>query len=142
MDDCFDLIRAISDPTRFTILGIILRHDLCAGAIARRMGITEAAVSQHIKVLKDVGLVRAVRCGHYMHYAVDRELIRRMSDMFSEMAVIERHPCDPSAEGCTAKRLDSCPSEKGVGRCPKLASGEPSCRGCTIVIERTGGMIE
>lgn len=137
MDDWFSCLKALSDPTRLSIVEILLHHDLCAGAVARRLGISESAVSQHIKVLKEVGLVDGVKCGYFMHYAVNRDMLIRLSEAFASMSGIERHPCDPSAEGCTAKRPDSCPAEKGVGRCPKVGTGEPFCRGCRVVMDPT-----
>ena len=50
------ILKALSDETRLSIVAILLNHDICAGAIARRLGISDAAVSQHMKVLREAGL--------------------------------------------------------------------------------------
>lgn len=132
MDDELQCLRALSDRTRFSIVVMLSRHDLCAGAISRRLGITEAAVSQHIKVLRDAGLVISEKYGYYMHYRVDDRRLAEMSDFIMGMTRVERRPCDPEAEGCTAKKVSSCPSEKGRGTCPKLGTGESPCFGCRM----------
>ena len=137
MDGWFDCLKALSDPTRFSIIEILLHHDLCAGAISRRLGISESAVSQNIKVLKDVGLVEGIKCGYFMHYTVNRSILIRISEAFASMSEAERQPCNPSSEGCTAKKVDSCPSEKGVGRCPKIGTGELFYRGCRVIMDVT-----
>ena len=69
MRDPYECMRAMSDPTRFQIVNILLHHDLCAGAVARRLGISDAAVSQHIKVLREVGLVTGEKYGYFIHYS-------------------------------------------------------------------------
>jgi len=56
-------LRAISDPTRRQILQLVRATELPAGAIASRFTITRPAVSQHIKVLRDAGLLEERRQG-------------------------------------------------------------------------------
>ena len=63
MGDPADTLKAMSDETRFRIVTILLNHDICAGAIARRLGISDAAVSQHMRVLREAGLVTSERRG-------------------------------------------------------------------------------
>jgi DNA-binding transcriptional ArsR family regulator len=58
---------ALADPTRQTILGLLRSGPLTVGEIAGRMSVTRPAVSQHLRVLKTVRLVREDREGtrHY-----------------------------------------------------------------------------
>ena len=130
MKDPYSCMKVLSDPTRFSIVNILLHHDLCAGAVARRLGITDAAVSQHIKALREVGLLTGEKYGYFIHYSVDTDCLMELSGFIASMADSVRVPCDPESEGCTAKKRCSCPSEKGQGGCPKRARGEAGCRGC------------
>ena len=75
MDDITGILRALSDETRFSIVTILLNHDICAGAVARRLGVSDAAVSQHMKVLRDAGLVESERRGYFTHYRVNVGLL-------------------------------------------------------------------
>ncbi len=71
------LCRALSVETRVRMLALLQRHSLCVGALARALGITDAAVSQHLRVLRDAGLVVAERRGHFVHYAIDPHTVDR-----------------------------------------------------------------
>ena len=46
---------------------------LCVNALAHRLGVSQSAVSQHLRVLRQAGLVHGVRHGAFVHYSVDRE---------------------------------------------------------------------
>jgi ArsR family transcriptional regulator len=67
-----DVFKALGDPTRLKIMKIVLAkgNNLCVGMIAHKLDITQPAVSQHLKVLKNAGLVEANRMGFHMHYHV------------------------------------------------------------------------
>ena len=95
MGDPADTLKAMSDETRFRIVTILLNHDICAGAIARRLGISDAAVSQHMRVLREAGLVTSERRGYFTHFSVDRDAIRELADFLQTMSGWERGPCDP-----------------------------------------------
>ena len=66
-------LAALSDPTRREILEQLRRGPRAVGEIAAGMTISRPAVSQHLKVLKDSGLVAETRHGtrHYFAIAPD-----------------------------------------------------------------------
>ena len=127
MDDPVDCLCVLSDGTRFSIVSILLNHDLCSAAVARRLGISEAAVSQHMRALREAGLVTPERHGYSTHYAVDRARLVELSGMLMEMAGAVRHPCDPDQEGCTAKGDVKCPVGPCPGPCPRESAGLRPC---------------
>jgi len=53
-----DTLAALADPTRRRIVEMLTQRELAAGDIADRFTLTAAAISQHLKVLRDAGLVR------------------------------------------------------------------------------------
>lgn len=57
------LLRAIAEPRRRAILSLVATEELPAGKIAEHFEITRPAVSQHLQVLKDAGLVTERRDG-------------------------------------------------------------------------------
>ncbi|RVX39794.1 DNA-binding transcriptional ArsR family regulator [Nonomuraea polychroma] len=66
MDEKRDLdgvLRAIAEPRRRAILGLIATNELPAGEIAQHFSVTRSAVSQHLQVLKDAGLITERRDG-------------------------------------------------------------------------------
>lgn len=64
------LFRALSQESRLRIVQLLSQRSLCVGAISNLLGISPGAVSQHLRVLKDAGLVKAERRGYFIHYAV------------------------------------------------------------------------
>lgn len=64
------LLKAIAVEPRAQIIKLLSSRSLCAGALARLLAITPGAVSQHLNVLKECGLVVAQRRGSFMHYRV------------------------------------------------------------------------
>jgi len=69
------LLRAIAEPRRRAILSLVASEELPAGKIAEHFEITRPAVSQHLQVLKDVGLVTERRDGtRRLYRASDKAL--------------------------------------------------------------------
>jgi len=68
--------RAIGDDTRLKIMKLLLENDLCVGALARMLEISKPAVSQHLKVLREAGLVKGDKRGYWTHYEVNRSSLR------------------------------------------------------------------
>jgi DNA-binding transcriptional ArsR family regulator len=62
---------ALGDPTRRKIVEMLAIHELPAGEIARRFDMTAPAVSQHLKLLRDAGLVHVRRDAQRRIYALD-----------------------------------------------------------------------
>lgn len=62
---------ALADPTRRTIFEQLLEHPSAVNELARDLPISRPAVSQHLKVLKDAGLVVDRRAGKQRIYRVD-----------------------------------------------------------------------
>lgn len=76
-EDLARLGRALSVETRVRMLGLLGGRAMCVGALARALGVTDAAVSQHLRVLRDAGLVVAERRGHFVHYTLDPGAVDR-----------------------------------------------------------------
>lgn len=78
-------LKVLSDSTRFELLKALLTRDLCVGALARRLGISEAAASQHLAKLREAGFVRGEKRGYWTHYVVEPERLSRLAGALIEM---------------------------------------------------------
>ena len=68
--------KALADPTRFRLLqAIAATEESACGALAARFPITQAACSQHLKVLADAGLIAMRREGQFNYYRLVRETL-------------------------------------------------------------------
>lgn len=74
-----EIFKALSDPTRLRLVqllnncqeGVCKGGPLCVNALAHQLGVTQSAVSQHLRILRQMGLVRGTRQGTFMHYSLD-----------------------------------------------------------------------
>ena len=75
------LFGALADPTRLKLMKLLTgQHEpgaLCVNALAYRLGVTQSAVSQHLKVLKNAGMVKGEKRGYRVHYFVSQEGLER-----------------------------------------------------------------
>lgn len=86
MSETLEVLKALADPIRFKILDLLLAHDLCVGALARRLGISPSAVSQHLQTLRKAGLVKGEKRGYWTHYSVERRALQKIASELAEMA--------------------------------------------------------
>jgi len=65
------VFQALADPTRREILAILRDGALSAGELARQFPVSRPAVSRHVRVLRDAGLVRQSREKQMLRYSID-----------------------------------------------------------------------
>lgn len=78
-------IAALSDPMRRTILERIVEAPRSVGEIAQDLPISRPAVSQHLKVLKDAGLVQEERAGTRRIYSADGAALGELRTYIDDM---------------------------------------------------------
>src|SRR5262245_39143709 len=66
-----DLFRALGDATRAKIVSSLLQQELCTCDLAELTGITESAVSQHLRLLRALRLVKSRRQGKLVYHSLD-----------------------------------------------------------------------
>jgi DNA-binding transcriptional ArsR family regulator len=71
-------IEAIAHPGRRAMLRLVLDRELPVSELAERTGVSQPAASQHLKVLRDAGLVRGRVDGRRRLYRVDSEGLERL----------------------------------------------------------------
>jgi len=86
MDEILGILKAMADETRLKIINLLLTHDFCVGALAKRLDLSEAAVSQHLQVLRKAGVVKGEKRGYWTHYWVDREVLNQAAENIKMVA--------------------------------------------------------
>ena len=66
-----DLFSALADPTRAKIIHALLRQELCTCDLAAVAGVSESGVSQHLRILRALHMVKARRAGKFVYYSLD-----------------------------------------------------------------------
>ncbi|MCR5088485.1 MAG: metalloregulator ArsR/SmtB family transcription factor [Oscillospiraceae bacterium] len=95
------LLKALGEPTRLLIFQQLLVRKHCVRSLSRKLGISESAVSQHMKVLKEAGLVYGERYGYHIHYLPEQEALNELSRAFEKMKTQSLELCrDPQICQC------------------------------------------
>jgi len=78
------VLRALADPHRRQILRLVQGHEMAAGQIAARFPLTQQAISQHIAVLKQAGLLTERRDGTRRLYTLRHEALDPVRALLAE----------------------------------------------------------
>ena len=118
MEDLVKVFKALSDETRLKILLIISKRTICQKGISRHLGISESAVSQHIKVLKESGIVTGIKQGYSVIYVIIDDFFRE-AKFFLKMINDIEDDTFIDKEKLDAIRLNSCANCKSNKKCCK-----------------------
>ncbi len=80
-----EVVRAIAEPRRRAILRLVARDELAAGEIAAAFEISRTAVSQHLTVLKNAGLLTERRDGTRRLYRARAEGLAGLREFLDDM---------------------------------------------------------
>ena len=94
------VLKAIADETRMKILVLLLKHSFCVRALANHLQLTEATISQHLKILREAGLLTGEKRGYFMHYDVERNALRELAREIDALAALTRDVCTPGKGVC------------------------------------------
>jgi len=75
--DLVKVLKALSSEPRLKMLRLLKGRSLCVKAITGKLGLTQSAASQHLRVLKEAGLVRDEKRGYWVHYSADKDAFKR-----------------------------------------------------------------
>ena len=67
------IFKALSADTRVRMVQILKSRALCVGALSARLDVTQGAVSQHLRILRDADLVVPEKRGYYVHYRLNEK---------------------------------------------------------------------
>ena len=102
-------LRALADATRLKIVRLLLTHDMCVGALARSLNMSSAAISQHLRLLREAGLVKGEKRGYWTHYSVEREGLIELADEIRRLeaqSLQHRHTCQHECSGTKEGRTN------------------------------------
>src|SRR5262249_274167 len=83
-----DVFNAVAEPHRRVILDLLVSEDRPVGELVRLLQVAQPSVSKHLRVLRDVGLVKARREGRNMLYRTNASGIRPLHEW---AGAFERH---------------------------------------------------
>ncbi|MHC0428921.1 ArsR/SmtB family transcription factor [Streptomyces sp. O3] len=81
-----DLIRVIADPLRLQIVTLLAHETLCTSHLVAETGARQTNLSNHLRVLRDAGVVETEPCGRFTYYKLKPEVIEALAETFGELA--------------------------------------------------------
>jgi len=99
------LLKVLSVETRVRIVQLLKGRALCVNALAARLGVTQGAVSQHLRVMRDASLVIDEKRGYFVHYRLNEDILAAWREEIDKLL-------DPTHEVCT--------DTKGASECAAM----------------------
>ncbi|MFF4275295.1 ArsR/SmtB family transcription factor [Streptomyces sp. NPDC001536] len=85
-----DLMRVLADPLRLRIITLLARETLCTTHLIEETGAKQTNLSNHLRVLREAGVVQTEPCGRFTYYRLRPEGIASLAGGFAELAETAR----------------------------------------------------
>ena len=95
------MLKVLSVGTRVRIVQLLKGRSLCVNALAARLDVTQGAVSQHLRILRDAGWVIAERRGYFVHYRLNPKKLARCRTLVEQLLDM------PDETGCSCAKNSS-----------------------------------
>ena len=102
------ILKALFEPKRYLLVTLLSERSYCVRALARKSFLSESAVSQHLKILREAGLVYGIKKGYYTHYGLDKQILANVIDELTKIRDTKRKPCDGPFYGCSESEYLRC----------------------------------
>ncbi|MBY8878677.1 ArsR/SmtB family transcription factor [Actinacidiphila acidipaludis] len=89
-----DLLRVLADPLRLRIVTLLAHETLCTTHLVDETGARQTNLSNHLKVLREAGLVDAEPCGRFTYYRLRPEALGTLAGSLAELASTARKTAD------------------------------------------------
>jgi ArsR family transcriptional regulator len=92
-------LRLLAEPTRAAIVRLLAVEQLCTCHLVDELAASQTNISNHLRVLRDGGIVTASPCGQFTYYALVPEVMAAMAGQFHDLAAAAtqaaqvRRPC-------------------------------------------------
>ncbi|WKX73574.1 helix-turn-helix transcriptional regulator [Streptomyces sp. XD-27] len=97
-----ELLRVLADPLRLRIVHLLARETLCTTHLVEETGARQTNLSNHLRVLREAGVVDTEPCGRFTYYKLRPDVIAALAGQFAELAETARTTRDTA-------RKRSCP---------------------------------
>ena len=85
-----DLLRVLADPLRLQIVTLLAKETLCSTHLIEETGARQTNLSNHLKVLREAGVVETEPCGRFTYYRLKPDVIASLAGQFADQAETAR----------------------------------------------------
>jgi len=83
------IFKALSDESRIKIFRLLSERSLCVNALVARLHISQPAVSQHLRILREAGLISGKKKGYWVHYHVNQRALAKLKNAMEQFFCME-----------------------------------------------------
>ena len=105
-------MKALCEPSRCRIVTLLSERAYCVSALATLLNLSAPAVSQHLKVLRDAGIVYCEKYGYHTHYKLDKEQLSRIANGIMELTNEKPDNCHQKGFACAAAETVGCRTKR------------------------------
>lgn len=73
LEESANVLKLLGDKTRLTIVGILKQRECCVCEFLEVFNMSQPSISQHLRKLKDAGMVREERRGQWIYYSLNQQ---------------------------------------------------------------------
>ncbi|MEW2119055.1 metalloregulator ArsR/SmtB family transcription factor [Streptomyces sp. NPDC005474] len=85
-----DLMRVLADPLRLRIVTLLAKETLCSTHLIEETGARQTNLSNHLKVLREAGVVDTEPCGRFTYYRLRPDVLASLAGGFADLAETAR----------------------------------------------------
>ncbi|MFC1586907.1 ArsR/SmtB family transcription factor [Planctomycetota bacterium] len=89
------IFKVLSVDTRVQIIQVLQGGSRCVNALASRVKVTPAAISQHLRILRDANLVTSNKSGYHVHYSLNDKTVKEWQQLtvqlLSKSSKVRKH---------------------------------------------------
>lgn len=93
-----DLMRVLADPLRLRIVTLLAKETLCSTHLIEETGARQTNLSNHLKVLREAGVVETEPCGRFTYYRLKPDVIAALAGQFADLAETARATAENNAK--------------------------------------------
>ncbi|MBE6938442.1 MAG: winged helix-turn-helix transcriptional regulator [Ruminococcaceae bacterium] len=105
-------MKALCEPSRCRIVMLLSERAYCVSALAIKLGLSAPAVSQHLRILRDAGIVYCEKYGYHTHYKLYKDRILELSRGIAALADEKPDNCRVKGSRCDASEQVGCRIKK------------------------------
>jgi ArsR family transcriptional regulator len=80
------MLRVLADPLRLRIVTLLAHETLCTTHLVAETGARQTNLSNHLRVLREAGMVETEPCGRFTYYRLRPEVVAALARQFAELA--------------------------------------------------------
>ncbi|WP_040205744.1 ArsR/SmtB family transcription factor [Neobacillus jeddahensis] len=99
LENAATVLKLLGDKTRLTIIGILKQRECCVCELLEVFDTSQPSISQHLRKLKDAGMVREERRGQWIYYSLNQQselsgliedILEHIPDQLEKIKMIEK----------------------------------------------------